>query len=174
MWYEAQRLTTRREGYPSGKWKPEAELASSPRLVRPRWNKAFFILLTMTSYATVLIVLVKKNLLTGWGPYILVLGAVVSPVFVAISVAKEVKVLRFGVPAEGQILGIADDGIDRLFTIYYEDNGVPFQAAITAKNHPYARNWRTGDSVTLFLKPRQSGDTQKFLLYPSSLYQVVS
>jgi hypothetical protein len=78
------------------------------------------------------------------------------------------------VPAEGQILGIADDGIDRLFTIYYEDNGVPFQAAITAKNNPYARNWRTGDSVTLFLKPRQLGDTQKSLLYPSSLYQVLS
>jgi len=97
MWYEAQKLTTRREGYPSGKWKPEAELASSPRLVRPRWNKAFFILLAMTLNATALIILVEKKPLPAWGKYIVVLAVVVSPVFVAIPLAKEVKVLRFGV-----------------------------------------------------------------------------
>jgi hypothetical protein len=178
MLYEAQKLTTRRAGYPSDKWKPEAKLASSPRRIRPRWNRAFFIdsgcFLPVAVWAGALMCLVDNNPSTAWAKFIVVPCAVVSLVVPAFLLPKEIKVLRFGVPAEGQILGISDDGVDRLFTIYYQDSEVPFQAAITPKNNPHARNWQTGDSITLILEPRSSGDMQKFVIYPPPSYEILN
>ena len=175
MLYVAHRIPNRREDYPSGNWKPEAELAPHPRRLRARWNKAFFIdsgcLLNLALSVGALTCLLGP---IAWVKFLVVPCAAVALFLGAISITKEIKVLRFGIPAEGQILGILDDGVDRLFTIYYEDNEVPFQAAITARNNPHSRNWRTGDSVSLILKPQRSGDAQKFLLYPSSSYEVLT
>ena len=83
------------------------------------------------------------------------------------------RVVRSGKAVEGQITGVFDDGSDRLFTIYYEDENIPFQAQITARWNAYARKWKAGDSVSLVLKSPAAKGSQKFVLYPSSAYEVV-
>ena len=62
---EAYQLPTRLGAYRLSTWKPQAELASLPRRLRPRWNKAFLIdsglFLPMVLCAGALLTLVVNN-----------------------------------------------------------------------------------------------------------------
>ncbi len=177
MLCEAQRVATRREGYPSRKWKSEAELASSPRRIRPRWNKAFLVesllFLPLVLVSGTILMFVQNDPLAAVFKLILVPCAVVSLGLPPIVIAKTLKILRFGVPVEGQIVGISNDGVDQLITIYYQEDGIPFEAQVTRKKYPGARDWRVGEVITLILDPRQSGDMRKFAIYPSRSYRIL-
>ena len=86
MLYEAQALAGQREGYPSGKWRPEAELVSKQKTIRPCWNKAFFletgILACLIFLAMVPVTLLDKYV--AWVKFIVVPGALVVSGGVAI------------------------------------------------------------------------------------------
>ena len=69
-----------------------------------------------------------------------------------ISIAAALYILvQSGRAVEGQIIAISDDGIDRLYAVYYEDGPDAYELDFTVKSKGPAGRLQSGDSITLIL-----------------------
>ena len=128
--YGAQ-SAAKRPGYPSGRWHPEAELAQGFRrklIYLWHWKQVrVWVLLWLGSllvWFSELADLWPSKWEAGAGGFSVAWAAVAINVILAIALEvgtlSLLKLLRSGRPAEGLIVGASDDGIDRLYTVYYE------------------------------------------------------
>jgi len=67
---------------------------------------------------------------------------------------------------EGLVTAVFDDGIDLLYTVYYEDGKLPCELQFTAKLKSPARRLQLGDTITLILGPGRGFGPQQVVLYP--------
>jgi hypothetical protein len=79
---------------------------------------------------------------------------------VALSLSMS-KLLRSGRAVQGLVVGAWDDGIDRLYTIYYEDGPRAYEVQFTAKSKSPAGGLQSGDTITLILGPPQELGRQR-------------
>ena len=175
--YGAQ-SAAKRPGYPSGRWHPEAELAQGFRrklIYLWHWKQVrVWVLLwlgPLLVWFSELADLWPSKWEAGAGGFSVPWAAVAINVILAIAFAVAgtlslFKLLRSGRPAEGLIVGASDDGIDPLYTVYYEDGPQAYELQFTAKCRSPACRLQAGDTITLILGPPKAVDLQRVVLYP--------
>jgi hypothetical protein len=88
-------------------------------------------------------------------------------IFFAIGVGGALyKLVESGQLVEGLIIAVVDDGIDRLYTTYYEIGTSAYEMDFTAKCKSPAGRLQRGDTVTLILPPLQTGRPRQLVFFP--------
>jgi hypothetical protein len=155
----------KRPGYPSGKWHPEVELSQGLRRrlaylwhqKRARTRILLSVALLLICWLWVSVPLWPRNLhpkALGFTNFLAnVTNAMVGIAFAVALTRWLFKLLRSGRVVEGLIVGHSDDGIDRLYTVYYEDGPSAYEGQFTAKLGSPASRLKPGDSITLIVGP---------------------
>jgi hypothetical protein len=74
--------------------------------------------------------------------------------------------VRSGRAVEGLIVAVSDDGIDRLYTAYYEDGPGAYELEFTVKCKGSAGRLQIGDSFTMILGRTPKFGPQRLLVFP--------
>ena len=72
-----------------------------------------------------------------------------------------------GRPVEGLIVSVSDDGIDRVYGVYYEDGGQSFEANFTAKRKSPAGRLVQGNLLTVLVAKPAGLLPQVLILRPA-------
>ena len=166
---------TKRTGYPSGRWQPDVE---GPHGLRGRlgyvwlhkqvriWVGLLVILGLGFSYQVL-----APRLGKPWSDALGIVRAFVSAsnaffaIIVLAALSRSVsKAMRSGRAVEGLVVGVSDDGIDRLYTIYYEDGPRAYEVQCTGKCGRPSGELRAGDAVTLILGAQKGSGKQQVVL----------
>jgi hypothetical protein len=92
---------------------------------------------------------------------------VTHPLVIALVIGAALyKLAEHGQVLEGLIVALTDDGIDRLYTVYYEYRTNAYELDFTSKCKSPAGGLQRGDIVTLILPPMRIGRQQKLVLFP--------
>lgn len=164
----------KRPGFPSGKWHPQAALLQGFRerliFIWRRKQVRIWAVLSVAFLMCYLGGVVELRLGNPWPNVLRLVSGLVSVGNILFTVAvgiglgmSQVKLLRSGRAAEGLVVGASDDGIDRLYTIYYEDGPGAYEVQITAKCKDPGR-LQVGDSVTLIVGPPTTMGHQRIVL----------
>lgn len=170
MVYEGARSVGKRPGYPSGKWHPDAELSQGfgKRLIY-LWHQRqmrfwcivlFFVLLDALILLAVQICAPASSRPGGDNGLFISIGFIIS------AGTGLYILVRSGRAVEGMIVSVSDDGIDRLYTAYYEDGPLAYELEFTAKCKGPAGRMQIGDSFTMILGGRGGFGPQRLLILP--------
>jgi hypothetical protein len=132
----------KRSDYPSGKWPPDTELSQAFRgrliyLLRQRQMRFWSFCAVGCLLGALLSVLLPQS-----GSLFLLIG----PVVIGLAIYA---LVQSGRPVEGLIVSVTDDGIDKVYAVYYEDGTDPYEVSFVGKRKTHAGQLRQGDSLTL-------------------------
>jgi len=162
----------KRSEYPSGRWQPEAEGSQGLRRrlnyvwlheqVRI-WVGLLLVFVLGFCYQIVAARLGKpwSNALGVVRAFVSISNAILAIVVLAALSRSISKLLRSGHAVEGLVVGVSDDGIDRLYTIYYEDGPHSYEVQCTAKCGSAGGELQAGSTITLILGPRKESGQQQ-------------
>ncbi len=165
----------KRPGYPSGQWHPPAEVLEETRgrlmyLWRQRQVRASVVVAVAFLLGFLLRIVPFRSGSTG-ANVVSFLSAFFSVsnalLLVGVGIALNwsiSKLVHSGRPVEGLVVGVSDDGIDRLYTLYYEDEAKPFEVQFTVKTGAPTGRFGTKDSVTLILGPSRAIGSQRVIV----------
>ena len=155
------RSVSKRDGYPSGKWHPEEELSRGFRgrliflMHQPKMRVWCLFVVAVLFFSL-------AGLITSGNDTIFLFALV----FVGVSIYYLVE---SGRAFEGLIVSVTDDGIDRLYVVYYEDGPAPYEVEFIAKCKSRAGQLQVGDSLTVVVgHPPGFGPQALILLPPGS------
>jgi hypothetical protein len=102
------------------------------------------------------------GLLGAWAPAIYLVLTVGLISSFCLRLVRAVRSLR---AIEGLVVEVSDDGIERLYTAYFEDGQRPYEAQLTVKCKDAAAKLQSGDTNALILWP-QGSSAREVSLYP--------
>ena len=79
--------------------------------------------------------------------------------------------VRSGRTVEGLIIAVSDDGVERLYTAYYEDGPSAYELDFTAKCKSPAGRLQRGESITLVLGRTPMIGPRRLLILPRTYPQ---
>jgi hypothetical protein len=175
MIYEPPRSVSKRPGYPSGQWHPEPELSQGfGKRLMYLWHQRqmrFWCIVLLFAVFTSLAMMTSEifapasfgagdNGNLGW-----------SITFALATGAALYILVRSGRAVEGLIVAVSDDGIDRLYTAYYEDGPGAYELDFTAKCKSPAGHLQSGEGITLILGRTPILGPQRLLILPRAYRQ---
>jgi hypothetical protein len=155
LWYLLPMITdmphtaAKRPEYPSGKWHRDVDMSQGFRgrltylLRQPqmRFWSLFFVAAILCAPLSFL--------LYGPGSLMSVSTSVIFLIGAAIAGLTIYTLVQSGRAVEGLIVSVTDDGIDRLYAVYYEDGPASYQMDFAAKRKSGAGQLQRGDTLTL-------------------------
>ena len=162
----------KRPEYPSGKWHPDVELSRGFRgrlayLLRQRQMRFWSIFLVLAIfYVPVSFLLYEPgSLMPVSTMIILLIGAGIIGLTIY-TLAQSGRVV------EGLIVSVTDDGIDRLYVVYYEDELASYEMDFAAKRNSRAGQLQQGNSLTLVVGRPPGLLPQALILRPLEFHGV--
>ena len=172
LWYLLRMITdmrhtaAKRPGYPSGKWHADVEMSQGFRgrltyLLRQRQMRFWSIFIVVALFCVLLNLLVfgPGSLMPLATSIILLIGAMLvgSTIYTLVQNGRVV---------EGLIVSVTDDGIDRVYVVYYEDGRASYEMDFAAKRKSRAGQLQRGDSLTLVVGRPPGLQPQALILRP--------